>query len=328
MASESPGVSVIVPFYNAAGFLHQCADSLIQQTLGDIEILLVDDGSTDESRAIAARIAAADRRIAVLEQNHIGPGAARNRGLEAARAPYVTFVDSDDDVPTDSCEALLRRADESGADMVVAKTNAWSRPALPSRLDPHPARAIRGLYTGRISMGVYAKLYRRSFLHAHGIRFPPAMHIEDRHFLLQCLIAGARLAPLEQVVYRRHLRPESRMRRVSSKHVMDATAAYELDAALLDRAGLLSACGCHAAWATLTVDLYLARAITENNAFLRDMLAGEVRRQESLFRLLPGPRMRRSLLAGAAGQLRRDLAGGTDLLWTRVWLRLMGLLAL
>src|SRR6266571_6497316 len=237
--------------------------------MGDIEILLVDDGSTDPSRAIATRIAAADRRIAVLEQNHIGPGAARNRGLEAARAPYVTFVDSDDDVTMDGCEAMLRRADESGADMVVAKTHTWSRPALPSRLNPHPAEAIRGLYTGRISMGAYAKLYRRSFLQAHGIRFPPAIYIEDRHFLLQCLIAVARLAPLEQVVYRRHLRPESTMHRISSKHVMDATAAYELDATLLDRAGLLSACGCQAAWATLAVDLYLARATTEHNAVLR-----------------------------------------------------------
>ncbi len=328
MASESPRVSVIVPFYNAARFLQQCADSLAQQTMGDIEILLVDDGSTDPSRAIATRIAAADRRIAVLEQNHIGPGAARNRGLEAARAPYVTFVDSDDDVTMDGCEAMLRRADESGADIVVAKTNTWSCPALPSRLDPHPVRAIRGLYTGRISMGAYAKLYRRPFLEAHGIRFPPTMYIEDRHFLLQCLIAGAQLAPLEQVVYRRHLRPESTMRRIGSKHLMDATAAFELDATALDRAGLLSACGCQAAWATLAVDLYLARAITGNNPVLRDMLASEVQRQESLFRLLPGPSTRRSLLAGAAAQLRRDLAGGTDLLLTRMWLRLMRLLAL
>ncbi len=328
MASGSPQVSVIVPFYNAARFLQQCAHSLVKQTLGDIEILLIDDGSTDGSRAIAVGIAAADRRIAVLEQNHIGPGAARNRGLEAARAPYVTFVASDDDVTLDGCEAMLRRADESGADMVVAKTHTWSRPALPSRLNPYPARAIRGLYTGRISMGAYAKLYRRSFLQAHGIRFPPTIYIEDRHFLLQCLIGGAGLAPLEQVVYRRHLRPESTMRRISTKHVMDATAAYELDARLLERAGLLSDCGCQVAWATLAVDLYLARATTENNAVVRDALAGEVQRQEGLFRLLPGPRIRRSLLAGAAGQLRRDLAGGTDLLLTRVWLRLMGLLAL
>jgi hypothetical protein len=328
MASESPQISVIVPFYNAARFLQQCADSLVQQTMGDIEILLVDDGSTDQSRAIAASVAATDRRIAVIEQNHIGPGAARNRGLDIARAPYVVFVDSDDTVPVDGCEAMLRRGDESGADMVVARTHTWSRPALPSRLNRHPPRAIQGLYTGRISTGAYAKLFRRSFLLTHGIRFPPTMYIEDRHFLLQCLIAGATLMPLEQVVYRRQARPDSTMRSVGSKHVMDATAAYELDATLLDLAGLLSACGCHAAWATLAVDLYLAHAIPANNAVLRDMLVEEVERQERLFRLLPVPRTRRSLLAGVAGQLRRDVAGGTDLLWTRVWLRLTKLVAL
>jgi len=326
MPSGSPQVSVIVPFYNAAGFLRQCTDSLARQTMGDIEILLVDDGSTDQSRTIAEGIAAEDRRIAVLEQTHIGPGAARNRGLEAARAPYVTFVDSDDEITMDGCEAMLRRAVESRVDIVVAKMHTWRRPALPSRLR-FPATAIRGLYTGRISMTACAKLYRRSFLEAHGIRFPPTIYIEDRHFLLQCLIAGALLAPLEQVVYRRHLRPDSTMCRIGGKHVMDATAAYELDAALLDRAGLLSACGYQAAWATLVVDLYLARAIT-GNAVLRDMLAREVQRQQSLFRLLPEYRLRRSLLTGAAGRLRRDLAGGTNLLLTRVWLHLVQLLSL
>jgi CDP-glycerol glycerophosphotransferase len=319
---------VIVPFFNAAGFLQECADSLVRQTLGDIEILLVDDGSTDESRALAGAIATADPRIVVLEQHHIGPGAARNRGLAAARAPYVAFVDSDDELNPDGCEQMLRRADESGADIVVARTHTASRPALPQRLASDRTRAIRGLYTRRVSMGAYAKLYRRSFLQAHDIRFPPAMYIEDRHFLLQCLIAGASLAPLEQIVYRRHLRFESTMHRISTKHVLDATAAYELDAALLDRTGLLAACGHHAAWATLVVDLYLARAIPESSADLKDTLAGAMQRQETLFRLLPGSRVRRSLLARAAARLRRDLVSGTGFVRTRAWLGLMKAVAL
>lgn len=327
MTSGVPRVSIVVPFLDAAGWLRECVESLARQTVTDVEILLVDDGSTDNSRAVAHRMAAADGRIVVLEQDHIGPGAARNRGLDAARAPYVTFVDSDDVVTAEGCEAMLRRAAESGADIVVANTQTRSRPSLPPRLDPYPVRAIRRLYDGGISMGAYAKLYRRSFLDAHGIRFPPTVYIEDRHFLLRCLVERARLAPLSQVVYRRHARPESIMRRISQKHVLDATTVFELDTQVLDRAGFLPACGYHAALATLAVDLYLARAMSLDHAPLRDVLARELLRQAGLFRMLPESRLRRSLLTAATGLLRRDLAAGTQFLLTRSWLRSIGLLA-
>jgi hypothetical protein len=177
-------------------------------------------------------------------------------------------------------------------------------------------------------MGAYAKLYRRSFLCAHGIRFPPTMYIEDRHFLLQCLVAGARLAPLEAQVYHRHLRPDSTMRRVTLKHAMDATGIYQLDVALLERAGLLAACGLQAAWATLMVDLYLARAIPADDTTVHDTLRGELTRQEELFRRLPIPAPGRAVLGHAAGRLRRELAQGSrGFLATRIWLRLVRLLA-
>ena len=327
MRPEAPRVSVIVPVFNAASFLQDCVRRLIEQTVAAIEIILVDDGSTDGSHAIAATLAASDHRVAVLQQEHVGPGAARNRGLAAARAPYVTFVDSDDDMVADGCEALLRQADESGADVVVGKTDKWHRAALPSRLAPHPVAAIRALYTGRISTSACAKLYRRSFLRAHDIRFPTGMYIEDRHFLLQCLAAGASLASLERVVYRIHARPESTMHRITPKHATDATAACELDTALLSRAGLLRACGYHLARATLMVDLFVARRSARNDAPLRDVLLYEISRQERLFQRLPVPRWRRLLLTGVIRQLRRDLAGTTDFLPTRVWLRLLARVA-
>lgn len=328
MVADAPRISVIVPFYNTAAYLEGCVRSLTAQTLPHIEILLIDDGSTDASRALAERLAAADARITVLGQPHTGPGAARNRGLESARAPYVTFVDSDDDLTPDACGALLECARASDADIVEARMQTWSRAALQTGINTDLQRLICAMYTGHISMSSCAKLYRRSFLQAHDIRFPPAIYIEDRHFLLRCLIAGARLTPLEQVVYHRHQRPESTMHRVAAKHLADATAAYQLDTAELDRAGLLAACGHHAAWATLVVDLYLARAVTVDAVVPRDALAAEVQRQEGLFRSLPGSRVGRSLLVRAAGQLRRDLARGTGFWPTRAWLAVVKRLAL
>ena len=307
-----PEISVILPCYNAAAFLEPCLESVMRQSLRDIEILVVDDGSLDDTRAVAQRLAATDSRITVLEQTHTGPGAARNRGLAASRAPYIAFVDSDDFLPHDACSTLLEAARESGADLLVGTTEGHAAAAA-GISGTSRVRAIAALFTGRLSMSVFAKLYRRPFLAEHDIRFPPEVYIEDRHFLLQCLVGGARLASLEHVVYRRQIRPESTMHQVGAKHVTDTTAVYRLDTALLASAGLLGACGRHVAWATLAVDLFLARALARVNGGLRELLASEIEAQEDLFRLLPGARLRSALLATTAGRLRRAVARGDTL---------------
>lgn len=94
--SEAPLVSVVVPVYNAEPYLRECLDSLFGQTLKEIEIIAVDDGSTDGSGKILDEFAARDRRLKVIHQENAGVSAARNRGIKAARGRYLTFVDADD----------------------------------------------------------------------------------------------------------------------------------------------------------------------------------------------------------------------------------------
>ena len=118
-STRKPIVSIIVPVYNAEKYLGECLDSLVKQTLGDIEIVAVDDGSTDSSAAILANYAQRDSRVRVIPQENGGVSRARNAGLEAARGEYVLFVDSDDYVRLDACEFLVNRVSESGADIVV-----------------------------------------------------------------------------------------------------------------------------------------------------------------------------------------------------------------
>src|SRR5512139_3799743 len=96
---RGPEISVVVPFYNVEAYLAECLDSLVDQTFDDFEVLLVDDGSPDGSRAIAERYAAADPRLRVVTRPNGGLGAARNTGIREARGRYLTFVDSDDVVP-------------------------------------------------------------------------------------------------------------------------------------------------------------------------------------------------------------------------------------
>lgn len=110
-------ISVIVPVYNTAPYLNQCLSSILTQTYSDLEIICINDGSTDESLKILQTIAQNDPRVIVLSQENSGVSAARNAGLEMAHGDYVAFVDSDDELEPDMYETLLNLATDYHADI-------------------------------------------------------------------------------------------------------------------------------------------------------------------------------------------------------------------
>lgn len=112
-------VSIIIPVYNVENYLNKCLDSLVNQTLNDIEIVCVDDGSKDSSLEILNRYASMDARVKVFSQKNQGPAVARNLGIEKATGEYITFVDSDDWVTLDMCEKLYNKAVKTGVDVVL-----------------------------------------------------------------------------------------------------------------------------------------------------------------------------------------------------------------
>ena len=114
-----PQVSVIVPVYNAEQYLAECVDSILAQTLRDVEVILVDDGSTDVSPAMCDRYAAQDGRIICIHQENAGAAAARNRGLKAAAGKYIAFVDSDDWIDPDMYETMVNTAEARSCDLVI-----------------------------------------------------------------------------------------------------------------------------------------------------------------------------------------------------------------
>ena len=116
---QEPLISVIVPVYNTAGYLPQCIDSLLAQTHKNLEIFLVDDGSTDVSGAICDAYAEADARIAVIHKRNGGVSSARNVALELAKGEYIGFVDSDDRIQPDMYSALLEAIAATKCDVVI-----------------------------------------------------------------------------------------------------------------------------------------------------------------------------------------------------------------
>lgn len=115
-------ISVIVPVYNVEPYLRKCLDSILAQTYRDLEILIIDDGSTDGSGAICDEYAGKDERVRVFHTENKSLSCARNLGLDNAQGEWIGFVDSDDWIEPDMYETLLRRAEETGADVVECGT--------------------------------------------------------------------------------------------------------------------------------------------------------------------------------------------------------------
>ena len=131
-----PLVSVIVPVYNAEVYLKPCIDSLIKQTMRDIEIILINDGSTDGSGSICDTYAREDSRILVIHKENEGVSATRNAGIDAAGSDYIVFVDSDDWVDSGFCEALYNIAVTNRCDIILSNHNFMKNGKLMKQSNP------------------------------------------------------------------------------------------------------------------------------------------------------------------------------------------------
>ena len=116
-------VSIIVPIYNAENTLHRCVDSLVNQSYQNLEILLVNDGSTDGTAKICNEYAMKDNRIKVLQQTNLGVSAARNKGLENVTGEYIAFVDADDELSPNAIQAMLTRSIQLSAEIAAQNKN-------------------------------------------------------------------------------------------------------------------------------------------------------------------------------------------------------------
>ena len=119
-------VSIIIPIYNASFYLNRCIESIVNQTIKDLEIVLVDDGSKDNSLTICKEWAIKDKRVTVIEQENSGVSVARNQGLEYCKGKFILFLDSDDWLALDAVEVLLNEQQKNNADCVVFGFNQTS----------------------------------------------------------------------------------------------------------------------------------------------------------------------------------------------------------
>ncbi|MDE8702815.1 glycosyltransferase family 2 protein [Adlercreutzia equolifaciens] len=191
MAAE-PIVSVVVPVYNTAPYVRECLDSLINQTLRDIEIICVDDGSTDGSDAILEEYAAVDPRVRVIRQQNQYAGVARNNGMAAARGTYIMFCDSDDWMALDALELMSSQAEHDradicvcggerfyeGIDLTVTDPSYLNMKRVPEEL-PFNRESNEEFIFSFTTIMMYNKMYRRAFLREHQLAYSSRRNGED-----------------------------------------------------------------------------------------------------------------------------------------------------
>ena len=167
-------ISVIVPIFNAGAYLAKCIESLIHQPYTALQIILVNDGSTDDSLAIAQQYAAQDSRIEVYTQTNRGQSVARNLGLQYAKGEYISFVDADDYVDNDFYTVLMQHIGDLDCVQIGYKRVSAQGKVLLEKLPKHFHQ-----FTSPCM-----RLYRRELFTKHDLRFPSGMIYEDVVFSL------------------------------------------------------------------------------------------------------------------------------------------------
>ena len=225
-----PVVSVIIPVYNVELYLAECIESVINQTFKDIEIICIDDCSTDSSLRILQEYANKDERIIILQNEvNLGQSVARNKGLDTARGKFVLFVDSDDFIEPHLLETTLEYS--NGIDMVCFNYEEYNPQNIGSFF--HNYLLENGLYSNEayfiesaeknsLVVVPWSKLYKREFLVKNNLHFESGMIYEDNLFYLQCVLKAKRIYTINEKLYIYRIRPDSTVtKKLQPKNVND-----------------------------------------------------------------------------------------------------------
>ena len=244
---SAPKMTVIIPVYNTAPYLYRCLNSVINQRLRELEILVVNDGSTDNSLQILEEFAGKDARIKIINQKNQGPSVARNTGLECATGEYVTFLDSDDWFDPIMCYNMYRKALREKSDIVMCTLTCIDSQTGQEVPDPYcneiflpqkyfrQAFSVKDILPDFLSLPVFAcsKVYRRAFLEQHRLRFIPHTFMEDNPFFFESFLHAERISALYARFYYYRINRSASTMSSKDERFFDHIRIFEYDDALL-----------------------------------------------------------------------------------------------
>lgn len=222
MTKATKSVSVIIPVYNTAAYLAECLDSVINQKILDIEIIVINDGSTDGSLDIIRRYSELDERIILLDKANQGVSAARNDAIRLAKADYIMFLDSDDAFAKDAVEKAYNRICRDSCDILIFNGRAFENDGKERRWNKNNYFRLNKKDENHIARGLYwiertggriqqpgMKIYLRQFIVKNDLKFGDSAVGEDYFFFYMCMIRAERVGYLHFEGYCRRYRPNS-----------------------------------------------------------------------------------------------------------------------
>ena len=228
---KTPTISIIVPVYNVEKYLRQCIDSILAQTYTDFELLLIDDGSPDNSGNICDEYAQKDTRIRVFHKPNGGVSTARNLGIDNARGEYISFIDADDYVEPNFLEEMLNAMNRYNADLVCC--GLWENEKsndINKRIRSTDRDKIYDMERGLIELIVpdayfgwcFNKFYKRSIVKNADIKFPEGIrYSEDWVFIINYIIHSSKIVYISKVLYHYMLNETSAINKISTNKGFD-----------------------------------------------------------------------------------------------------------
>jgi glycosyltransferase involved in cell wall biosynthesis len=244
-----PKVSIIIPIYNSEKYLAECLDSATNQTLRDIEIICIDDGSTDSSSEILYKYVQKDSRIIVIHQKNIGIGSARNIGINLVKSKYILFLDSDDTIEATLCEKAITIAEQEQADMTFFfKQRDYGIKireieVLTKVIQHSPRFTIENISFDEALIFLiswcqpWSKMWKTEFLVKNNLYFPIINFAEDMFVHWKALTKHPRLALLPETMYFYRENPDSMILNPQRGYGKNITVTYDLLKNILCEAG-------------------------------------------------------------------------------------------
>ncbi len=202
--AKTPLVSVIIPVYNVEKYLDKCLDSIINQTYKNLEIICINDGSTDSSLEVLRKYSEKDTRIKLVNQDNKGLGATRNVGLEIAQGEFISFIDSDDYVDKNLYENCIEKI-APDIDVIVFGANTVNLKKNKIYSGQYSSKSFHGNFNLKDLFNIYTvawnKLYRHSFLKEHSIIFDTPKTGEDQTFFIKVVLNAKNICVVNEDLY-------------------------------------------------------------------------------------------------------------------------------
>ena len=230
-------LSIIIPVCNVEQYIGPCLESIYRQGLSDkdFEVIVVNDGSTDNSMKVIEDVQFHHHNIQIIHQDHAGPSVCRNAGMEMSKGEYVLFVDSDDLLMDNGLTLLLKKALDTSADMVVADFMRLNDDEITSVYDSQLTDSHvvdkTGLdyyvedYDSGVGSFIWRILYKRTFLNENHIRLEPGVYYEDIPFLQECYLKAQRVIGVHLLYYIYRIRQRSCTYTFAMKNALDYNTA-------------------------------------------------------------------------------------------------------